>query len=100
MYVVANTISRNMAEAADLRWSDIDNLRNIAPNSTISNMDEVEEISDSVSNNDNYRNIHINNNGEGVMGFLSVRDDLDVIESIFNEVEDRCVVRLIFDEEK
>ena len=93
-----------MAEAAGLRWSDIDsdidNLRNIAPNSPISNMDEVEEISDSDSNNDNYRNIHINNYGEGVMGLLSVRDDLDVIESIFNEVEDRCVVRLIFDEEK
>ncbi|CAI6363166.1 unnamed protein product [Macrosiphum euphorbiae] len=86
-----------MTEAAGLWWSDSDsdsdNLRNIAPNSTISNMDEVEEISDSDSNNDNYRNIHINNYREGVMGLLSVRDHLDVIESIFNEVEDRYVVR-------
>ncbi|CAI6343780.1 unnamed protein product [Macrosiphum euphorbiae] len=42
-----------MTEAAGPWWSDSDsdsdgnNLRNIAPNSTISNMDEVEEISDS-----------------------------------------------------
>ncbi|CAI6377242.1 unnamed protein product [Macrosiphum euphorbiae] len=88
-----------MTEAAGLWWSDSDsdsdgnNLRNIAPNSTISNMDEVEEISDSDSNNDIYRNIHINNHGEGIMGILSVRDDLDVIESIFNEVEDRYEIR-------
>ncbi|CAI6344965.1 unnamed protein product [Macrosiphum euphorbiae] len=82
-----------MTEADGLWWSDSDsdNLKDIAPNSTISNMDELEEISD--SNIDIYRTIHINGYGEGVMGLLSIRDDLDEIESIFNEVEDRYIVR-------
>ena len=48
-------------------------------------------IDDSI--NDIYRNMHINNNGKGVIGLLSVRDDLDEIEAIFNEVEDSYIVR-------
>ncbi|CAI6375747.1 unnamed protein product [Macrosiphum euphorbiae] len=88
-----------MTEAAGLWWSDSDsdsgsnNLSDVAPNSTISNMDEVDDISDSDSGNDIYRNIQINNHGEGIMGILSFRDHLDIIESIFNEVEDRYEIR-------
>ncbi|CAI6353857.1 unnamed protein product [Macrosiphum euphorbiae] len=85
-----------MTEAAGLWWSDSDNendnLGNITPNNTISNMDELDDFSDSDSNIDIYRNIRSSNYENDVMDLLNVESNV-AIESIFNEVEDRYIIR-------
>ncbi|CAI6353416.1 unnamed protein product [Macrosiphum euphorbiae] len=92
-----NDSIRNMTEAAGLWWSDSDsdsdsnNLRNIVPNNTISNMDEVDDFSDNDSNIDNIRNIRSSNYENDVMDLLNVENNL-TIESIFNEVENRYYI--------
>ncbi|CAI6372405.1 unnamed protein product [Macrosiphum euphorbiae] len=92
-----NDSIRNMTEAADLWWSDSDsdsgsnNLRNIVPNNTNSNMDEVDDFSDDDSNIDIYRNIRSSNYENDVMDLLNVENNL-TIESIFNEVANRYYI--------
>ncbi|CAI6352319.1 unnamed protein product [Macrosiphum euphorbiae] len=86
-----------MTEAAGLWWSDSDsdsdsnNLRNIVPNNTNSNMDEVDDFSDDDSNIDIYRNIRSSSYATNVMDLLNAENNL-TIESIFNEVANRYYI--------